>query len=144
MPTRRQRRRREKTFRHEYGFVAVDEEGNEVELEGAQLRARKDAPVKAKEKTAGKAVAKGKKSGRALRDPEPASWRRSARRSLLWSPATIVLSLVVLRTLPVAVRIVIGVTYAALFVPFTYLFDGYLYRRFERRKLAEPRSGKSR
>ena len=30
VPTRKQRRRRQKTFRHEYGFVTYDEEGNEV------------------------------------------------------------------------------------------------------------------
>ncbi len=30
MPTRKQRRRREKSFRHDYEYVLVDDEGNEV------------------------------------------------------------------------------------------------------------------
>ena len=46
MATRKQRRRREKSFRHEYGFVVEDEEGNEVELDRSELRAQKAAPEK--------------------------------------------------------------------------------------------------
>ena len=41
MPTRKQRRRRDKTFRHEYDLVVYDEEGNEVPVDTAELRAAK-------------------------------------------------------------------------------------------------------
>ncbi len=39
MPTKKQRRRREKSFRHEYDFVVEDEEGNEVPVDTTELRA---------------------------------------------------------------------------------------------------------
>ena len=42
MATRKQRRRREKSFRHEYEFVDRDEEGNETPVERvARERAEK-------------------------------------------------------------------------------------------------------
>ena len=41
MPTKKQRRRRAKTFRHEYDFVIEDEEGNEVPLDTSELRAER-------------------------------------------------------------------------------------------------------
>ena len=42
MATRKQRRRREKTFRHEYNLVEIDEEGNETPVERvARERAEK-------------------------------------------------------------------------------------------------------
>jgi len=34
MPSKKQRRRREKSRRHEYEYVLLDEEGNEIPLEG--------------------------------------------------------------------------------------------------------------
>ena len=142
MATRKQRRRREKTFRHEYGFVMSDEEGNEIELAGSDLRAKKESPAKVK--ATPKADAKGKSSRRLVRDPEPASWRRSARRAAMWSPAIVAVSYLILRGLTVPVRIAFGVGYAVFFVPMTYWMDALAYRRFERRKLSPPRSGKPR
>ncbi len=55
MPTRKQRARRAKSFRHEYGFVVDDEEGNEVEVDRAELRPDKKAT---------KTTAKGKAGGK--------------------------------------------------------------------------------
>src|SRR5436190_8455339 len=77
MPSRKQRRRREKSFRHEYGFVTYDEEGNEVEVDPAEIR-----PAKPKsDKPAAKQTGKG---GRPLREPPQPSWRRSIRRGGVW------------------------------------------------------------
>src|SRR5579864_2811799 len=115
MATRKQRRRREKTFRHDYGFVTYDEDGNEVELDGAELRAQKETPAKAKAQA--KPEPKGRRGSRAARDPEPPTWRRALRRGMLWSPITVVLSVVVFRTAAVPVRAAIGLAYAAAFVP---------------------------
>src|SRR6202034_1420713 len=100
------------------GFVMNDEEGNEVELAGAELRAKKDAP--AKPKASAKPDAKGKRSGRIVRDPGPPSWRRSARRAAMWSPAIVAVSYLILRGVTVPVRIAFGVGYAVFFVPMTY------------------------
>lgn len=136
MATRKQRRRREKTFRHQYGFVTTDEEGNEVELPGAELRAKKDSGSKPKKETP---PAKGR-SARAARDPEPASWRRSLRRGALWAPATVIIAYFVFRTTTVPVRILIGLAYGLMIIPMTYWIDAVVYRRFEKRKLDQPRS----
>jgi hypothetical protein len=142
MATRKQRRRREKSFRHEYGFVVEDEEGNEVELDRSELRAAKATPEKAKVK--GKPDSKAKPR-RAARDPDPPSWRRSARRGMIWSPATVLLSIIVFRSASVPARVAIGLVYAAAFIPMTYWIDGFVYRRHERRKLGSPpRSGRGR
>src|SRR5947207_23139 len=62
MPSRKQRRRREKSFRHEYGFVTYDEEGNEVEVDPAEVRPAKPKSERAQAKPTGK-------GGRALREP---------------------------------------------------------------------------
>jgi hypothetical protein len=91
-----------------------------------------------------KTDAKGKSSRRPTREPEPASWRRSARRAAMWSPAIVAVSYVILRGLTVPVRIAFGVGYAVFFVPMTYWMDALAYRRFEKRKLSPPRSGKPR
>jgi hypothetical protein len=144
MATRKQRRRREKTFRHEYGFVVSDEEGNEVELAGSELRSRKDAPEKAKPTAKGKPAAKGR-SARLTREPEAPTWHRSLRRGMIWSPIMVLLSYIVFRTEPVAVRVVIGLGYAAAFIPMSYWIDAMVYRRSEKRKQAAlTRPGKTR
>ena len=62
MPSRKQRRRREKNFRHEYGFVTYDEEGHEVEVEAAEVRPEKAKTERAKPKPTGR-------GGRPLREP---------------------------------------------------------------------------
>ena len=110
MATRKQRRRREKSFRHDYGFVVNDEEGNEVELAGSELRARKDTVTKAKPgaKPAASKQAAAKGTRRATRDPDPPSWRRSARRAALWCPAIVAVSYLFLRGLSVPERILHG------------------------------------
>jgi hypothetical protein len=146
MATRKQRRRREKTFRHEYGFVVSDEEGNQVELAGSELRSRKDAPEKAKPAVKGKPAAKGRGGRtRTTRDPEPASWHRSLRRGMIWSPLMVLLAYIVFRSVQVPVRILIGLVYAGLFIPMSYWIDAMVYRRSEKRKeAAVSRPGKTR
>src|SRR3954470_12874489 len=73
MPTRKQRRRRAKDFRHDMRVFEVDEEGNEVAL--AELR----TPEERKPKAAKQQQAKSK-SGRPIKVPPQPSWRRAVRR----------------------------------------------------------------
>jgi hypothetical protein len=130
MPTRKQRRRREKTFRHEYDFVTYDEEGNEVAVEPDEVR-----PAKAKDdKPKGKARARG---GRPLREPPKPSWRRSLRRGGMWGGLMLVVVVFIFRSGSLASRLAIGLLYAAAFIPLTYWIDRLAYRNYERR------SGKS-
>src|SRR5690348_8320746 len=106
MPSRKQRRRREKTFRHEYGFVTYDEEGNEVEVDAAEIRPEKAKPERATPKPTGK-------GGRPLREPAAPSWRRSLRRGGIWGGLMFVVLVFFLPgTGSPASRVLIGLLYA--------------------------------
>jgi hypothetical protein len=127
MPSRKQRRRREKTFRHEYGFVTYDEEGNEVEVDPAEIRPEKEKAEHAKPKPTGK-------SGRPLREPPAPSWRRSLRRGGIWGGLMFVVLVFFLPgTGSPASRVLVGLLYAAAFVPLTYWIDRLAYRNYLRR-----------
>ena len=125
MPTRKQRRRRDKTFRHEYDLVVYDEEGNEVPVDPAELRAakEKDAPKKAPQR--------GGRSGKAAREVQPTSWNRALKRGGIMG--AIFLFIMVALKQPLA----LGVLYGIALVPFTYWIDRIAYRNYLRR------SGKS-
>jgi hypothetical protein len=132
MPSKKQRRRREKTFRHEYGYVTYDEEGNEVELASlTELRDKKPAKPKA-----AAAPAKGR-NGRALKPAQPPSWNRSVKRGGMWGVGMLVLAIFFFKGMPLPSRIVLGVLYAAAFIPLTYWIDRTAYRSYLKR------SGKS-
>jgi hypothetical protein len=120
VPTRKQRRRREKTFRHEYDFVTYDDEGNEVALDPEELRKEKE-PAKPKP------VARTK-SGRPVREVPPPSWRRALRRGGLMGVALIVLTSFMMKG-----GLAIGVFYAVALIPFTYWIDRFAYRNYLRK-----------
>lgn len=137
MPTRKQRRRRDKTFRHEYDTVLIDEDGNETPL--AELRTH-DEPKKSKP-----APQKGRpKGGRgAPREVPPPSWERAFRKGGMWGVVMLVVSVLFLfRTAPIALRVGWGVLYAIAFVPLTYYVDRTAYRAYIRRSNAPPRPAK--
>ena len=130
MPTKKQRRRRDKSFRHEYETVLVDEEGNETPL--SELRAREPK----KEKVAAKATTSksGKGRGRPVREVPPPSWEKAIKRGGTWGLLMLVLAVFFLfRRQPIAVRIGWGVVYAVLFIPLTYFVDRTAYRSYQRR-----------
>jgi hypothetical protein len=126
VPTRKQRRRREKTFRHEYDFVTYDEEGNEVELDPAELRKEKEAP-KAKPQQ------RGSGNRRPAREVPQPSWRRSIRRGGLMGGLMLVIVIGFFKGMSLTSRIGVGVLYATAFIPFTYWLDRLAYRNYLRR-----------
>jgi hypothetical protein len=129
MPTRKQRRRKAKTFRHEFDFVTYDEEGNEIEVDPTELRA-----AKAKEAPKGK-DAKGKgRPKRALREVQPPSWRRSLRRGLPMGAIMLVVVVLLFKQTSIERRIATGLVYAVAFVPFTYWLDRFAYRNYLRKQ----------
>ena len=130
MPSRKQRRRREKSLRHEYGFVTYDEEGNEVEVDPAEVRPAKAKAEKPKAQPA-------RKGGRALREPPMPSWRRSLRRGAIWGGVMFFVVVFLFKGQSLPGRIAVGLLYAAAFVPLTYWIDRLAYRSYLRR------SGKS-
>ncbi|HEY3920517.1 MAG TPA: hypothetical protein VGL76_00215 [Gaiellaceae bacterium] len=130
MPSRKQRKRREKTFRHEYGFVTYDEEGNEVEVEPEELRPEKPKADKPKPGAKSNTAGRGKRS---TREPPKPSWNRSIRRGAMWGSVMLVVVVFLFKSGSLPVRIAIGVLYAAAFIPLTYWIDRFAYRNYERR-----------
>jgi hypothetical protein len=126
VPSRKQRRRRDKTFRHEYGLVTTDDEGNEVEVASTELRKEKDAPK-------GKAQSQGGGSKRPVREVPPPSWRRAVRRGGLMG-AFLLIVMVALLHAPIPVALL----YALILIPFTYAIDRFSYRTYLRRSGKRP------
>jgi len=122
MPSKKQRRRRDKLKRHEWEYVQLDEEGNEVPLEPAQLK---------------KAAQNGKpaaaRSRRPVREVKPPSWTRAAKRALLFVPFLYIFLSIGKSAPPVLTRIGISVLYAVVFVPMFFFVDRMTYRAYRRR-----------
>jgi hypothetical protein len=127
MPSRKQRRRREKSFRHEYGFVTYDDEGNEVEVDRSEVRPAKPKADKPKAAPTGR-------GGRPLREPPKPSWQRSLRRGGIWGGVMFVVVVFFFRGQSLAGRILVGILYAAAFVPLTYWIDRMAYRNYLRKR----------
>jgi hypothetical protein len=132
MPSRKQRRRREKAFRHEYDLVLLDEEGNEVELDPEERRAKREE----KDKRAAAKPAAGKQGGRLARGmrevPEP-SWERALRRGGVMGGLMLLAFVFLFKNAPIGIRLAWGLFYAAAFVPLTYFVDRTAYRSYQRR-----------
>ena len=122
MPSKKQRRRREKLKRHQYELVQVDAEGNEIPVETA-------APKKAA--TDGKAAAP--RRGRLPREVKPPSWTRSAKRAAIFVPFLYIFLSIGKNPPPVAARLGISLLYAVVFVPMFFFVDRLAYRGYKRR-----------
>jgi hypothetical protein len=136
MPTRKQRRRREKGFRHEWEYVEIDPEtGEEREVRPTELRAEKPK----REKPA--AQAKGKQPARrGRREPQPPSWSRVVKRTAMFAPLMALFiywtnssskdggsgSQIVLSTLILIL----------FFAPFSYVVDSWTYKLWLKRSNA--------
>src|SRR3954470_19646666 len=135
MPSRKQRRRREKTFRHEYETVLLDADGNEVPLDPDELRAEREAKEKerATSKPArGKQQPKGR-AGRALREPPQPSWQRALRRGGVVGGLMLLAFHFLFKDSAIGTRVYRGIFYAAAFVPLTYWIDRTAHRTYQRR-----------
>jgi hypothetical protein len=130
VPSRKQRRRRTKDRRHDYEYVYVDEEGNEVAADDvAQPSPNGASPRSAK----GKAQAADKPIQAGRRVIQPPSWRRAARRGLLFSPAIAAFVYFLNRSLPLYGVVLNVLILLAFFIPFGYLMDRVTYRTYTRR-----------
>jgi hypothetical protein len=142
MPTRKQRRRAQKERRHEYETVWVDEEGNELDEPPDDL-------VPAAQKRDGarpKAKAPQQRGGRPVKVPQPPSWRRAAKRSLIIG-AVIFVAFYLAGAKNGSNRFLsaveITVIYTLLFIPFQFTIDRFAYNRWQRREQG-PTSAKKR
>jgi len=140
MPTRKQRRRREKTFRHEYETIVLDEEGNEHPVDREQERAAREE--RERQRTKEKAPP-AKRGGRLGREPQPPSWRRALRRGGLMGAVIFVAFVFVLKGGSPTSRALVAVVYGIAFIPLTYWVDRFAYRSYQRR-LARQQGDKKR
>lgn len=137
MPTRKQRRRRSKDFRHDVRVFEVDEEGNEVPI--AELRTREAKAKPAPGKGAQKQPARGKggRSARPARVAAPPSWERAFKRGGAMGALMLVAFLFLFKNAPIGLRIAWGAFYALAFIPLTYWIDRTAYRTYLRRLARE-------
>lgn len=126
MPTRKQRRRRAKDFRHDMRVFEVDSEGNEIPL--AELRTPEEHKPKLTQKQQPRS-----KSGRPIKEPPQPSWNRAIKRGGTMGALMLVAFLFVLKNGPLPQRIGIGVFYGLAFIPLTYWIDRTAYRTYQRR-----------
>ena len=143
MPTRKQRRRQQKERRHEWEYVWVDEEGQEVDVDPDQLKQQAKAPRA--ERSDGARRRDGKtpaRSGqRQTRVPPQPSWSRAAKRASVLGVFFVIVFGFVLRgkgTNP-SVAVLYGVIYATAFIPLQYFIDRVVYRAYLRRQETKGR-----
>ena len=127
MPTRKQKRREAKSKRHEYEFVYVDDDGNEVESP------EEDAAPEKRRNGAKPVAKKSAPAARSRRTPQPPSWQRAARRAVILGAVVFVLFGTLNKSHNYGGAAVAALIYTVLFIPFTYYLDRFAYRRFQLR-----------
>lgn len=145
MPTKKQRRRQEKNRRHEWEYVYVDDEGQEVEVDPAELRGKREKETKAPRQAAVRAT---DARGRRMRTIEPPSWRRVFKRAAIFAPIFVAVLLVLNRQGSIYARVGAAIPLLIVFIPFSYFTDRLAYRTYQRRlervqaqpKQAKPKS----
>ena len=124
MPTRKQRRRRAKEFRHEY--VWEDEEGNELDPE----EARSEGDSRSQ-----------RSSARSGREPQAPSWRRTLKRGAVFAPVMFVVVMLLSNDLALSDQLIQTALIVGVFIPFSYLLDGVLWRSYKRRMERRGQAG---
>jgi hypothetical protein len=134
MPTRKQRRRRQKERRHEYEIVYLDDEGHEVEVEPEELE--RAAPRNGKRETKREPRKRG--DARPARQIAPPSWNRVAKRALIFFPLIFVAFSLVNSKQALTTRLLVTLLYTGFFIPFMYLMDRTMYRSYLKRTGQAP------
>jgi len=117
MPSRKQRRRREKELRHEY--VWEDAEGNELDPDEMPSR-------KATSEQRGRPA-------RSSREPQAPSWGRTLKRGLIFAPIMFVTVMLLSSDVPLAQQITQTALIVAIFIPFSYVLDSVFWRSYKKR-----------
>ena len=107
MPSKKQRRRRAKTFRHEYDLVLVDSDGNELPVDPEERRSEREAKVeqRAKAKPARGQTTRG---GKTLREPPKPSWDRALRRGGVMGALMLLAFIFLFKSAPLGIRLAWG------------------------------------
>jgi hypothetical protein len=144
MPSRKQRRRRQKDRRHEYEYVYVDESGTEVEVEGEEPADARANGAKAAEPR--RTSAKPSKGGKQKQRPQatggrvvqPPSWERVVKRTAIFIPIMFLAIYMLERDIGLAAQVLVTGQMLIIFIPFSYLMDRMMYRRYLRQTGQEP------
>jgi hypothetical protein len=126
VPSRKQRRRRQKERRHEYEYVYVDERGDEVEVDPAEIEKPAPSPAKPRPKPEAAPFRGG-------REVPPPSWRRVAKRGLIFAPFMFITLLLLDRDQSYDLLAVNAAVLLAFFLPFSYVLDTVMYRVYVKR-----------
>jgi hypothetical protein len=121
MPSRKQRRRRAKERRHEWEEVWVDDEGNEIQAPADDVPQTRNA----------KTVRRSRQTG--MRQVQPPSWRRVAKRGLIFAPLMFLTVSFLSTSLSQTEKVLQTVCLLAFFLPFSYAMDALMYRMYVRR-----------
>jgi len=144
MPSRKQRRRRQKDRRHEYEYVYVDEEGHELAVDEVEPEvAQQNGAAKKRDTSRGdgsragtkpKASQQGGRKG--AREVQPPAWSRVLKRAGIFAPFMFASIYLIDRGLGMPGTLLVTAQMLAVFIPFSYLMDRTLYRRFLRQSEA--------
>jgi hypothetical protein len=138
VPSRTQRRRREKGRRHDYEYVYVDDEGHEVEVDEGEQPPTRPGRRNGSAKTSTARTARGKPI-------QPPSWRRAARKSLLFGPVLILLVYVTSKKHDLAQILPTAILFTLVLLPVNYMTESMLYRSYLKRtgQAPPPRAGRT-
>ncbi len=125
MPSKKQRRRAEKARRHEYEYVLLDEEGNEIPVDPTELKKKDKEPA-----PKGRAAAR---PARAARTVPPPSWQRVAKRGAMFAPVMFLMVTIIDPKVSTAGKITNTLMLLAFFLPFSYLMDTFAYKTYRKR-----------
>ena len=137
MPSRKQRRKREKLQRHEYEYVLETEDGEEV-IEAPRVAEAKSAANGTADKEPTGLV---DRRGRPIQKP---SLQRVLKRTAIFAPLIAVFILVTADGLSIAGLIFNVALLLAFFMPFSYMVDLFVYRMLLRRHEKDRAARKAR
>jgi len=143
MPTKKQRRRSQKARRHEYEYVYVDDQGEEIPLEEVEPGvAQRNGAAKTKGATSrdGRSKPRGSTAGAQAggRAVKPPSWERVLKRAAVFAPFMFGTIWLIDRRLGVPGVLLVTLQMLVIFIPFSYLLDRTMYRRLLRQTGATP------
>jgi hypothetical protein len=138
VPSRKQRRKREKLQRHEYEYVIETEEGEEV-VEGPRLSETRSAAANGKGEKEPTGLVD--RRGRPIQKP---SLQRVLKRTAIFAPLIAVFIVLTADGVTVGGLIFNVVLLLAFFMPFSYMVDTFVYRMLLRRHEKERAARKAR
>jgi hypothetical protein len=124
MPSRKQRRRREKLQRHEWEYVLETEEGEEIPLKSPRPRRAEGGDPERPRQPVGR-------GGRAVQKP---SFQRVMKRTGIFAPLLFIVIWITGPQLSVTQKVAQTALLLAFFIPFSYLVDVLVYRALLRRQ----------